>query len=295
MTEAARSGRRPLIGLSSRRWPAALLGSALPPAYADAAVDLGIGDYPAAIAAAGGLPVHLSPDAPAAEIVARLDGVVLTGGADVDPATPGWAAATRCGTGVPGGGAAPAGEQRAGGPVGQLGAGGAPATEPDRDRFELALLRAALDADIAVLAVCRGLQLLNVACGGTLVADLPAGGGDDHARFAGSRHDRVHTVSFAPGSLAASLYGPTALVNSLHHQAVDRLGDGLVAVASSPDGTVEALELPGRSMLAVQWHPESLPGDPGPAWLVATAAARLARAEPGRPRPERAGQPERAG
>lgn len=277
MTGGPGPRRRPLVGLSSRRWPAAVLGAALPPAYADACVDLGIGDYPAAIAAAGGLPVHLTPDAPADEIVARLDGVVLTGGADIDPATPGWAGAARRAPGVPAATTVPGGERHDGGPVGRVGAAVPPATEPDRDRFELALLRAALDADIPVLAICRGMQLLNVACGGTLVADLPAGGGDDHARFAGSRHDRAHPVSIEAGSLTASLYGPTVLVNSLHHQAVDRLGDGLVAVAASPDGTIEALELPGRSVLAVQWHPESLPDDPGPGWLVATAAARLDR------------------
>jgi putative glutamine amidotransferase len=271
VTGAPGCGPRPLIGPSCRRWPAALLGAALPAAYADAGVDLGIGDYPAAIAAAGGLPVHLAPDAPAGEIVARLDGLVLTGGADIDPSTA--LAAAAGGSGIPGGATVPGGDRPVGSPAGRTGVTSPPATEPDRDRFELGLLRAALDADVPVLAICRGLQLLNVARGGTLVADLPAGAGDDHARFAGSRHDRVHTVSFAAGSLAASLYGPSVVVNSLHHQAVDALGDGLVAVAASPDGTVEALELPGRAVLAVQWHPESLPDDPCPGWLVAAALA----------------------
>ena len=272
---------RPLVGLSARRWPAALLGSALPPAYSDAGVDLGIADYPAAIAAAGGLPVHLAPDAPAHALVERLDALVLTGGADVDPTTHGWAGADgRRPEGLSAlGGHAGQGEGRGGldGP----GAGGdapvAPATEPERDRFELELLRAALDLDVPVLAVCRGLQLLNVALGGTLVADLPAGAGDDHPRFSGGRHERVHPVTLAPGSLAASVYGTAVVVNSLHHQAVARLGEGLVAVGSSPDGTIEALELPGRSVLALQWHPESLPGDPGPAWVVAAGAERALR------------------
>ncbi|MST34033.1 gamma-glutamyl-gamma-aminobutyrate hydrolase family protein, partial [Acidimicrobiaceae bacterium USS-CC1] len=94
---------------------------------------------------------------------------------------------------------------------------------------------------------------------------------DDHARFGGDRHARVHDVSLDPDSLAASVYGTTLRVNSLHHQAVDRLGGGLVVAGRSPDGTVEAVEMPGRAVLAVQWHPESLAGDPGPAWLVAAA------------------------
>lgn len=253
------SGRRPLVGLSTRRWPAEALGGVLPPAYAGAGVDLGVADYPAAIAAAGGLPVHLTRDAAAAEVVDRLDALVLTGGADVDPGTRGWER-------PPGG----AGATTAGPPPA---AGGEPppGPEPERDRWELALLGAALERELPVLAICRGLQLLNVACGGTLVADLPAGTGDDHARFGGDRHARVHDVSLDPDSLAASVYGTTLRVNSLHHQAVDRLGEGLVIAGRSPDGTVEAVELPGRAVLAVQWHPESLPGDPGPAWLVAAA------------------------
>jgi putative glutamine amidotransferase len=244
----------PLIGLSTRRWPATTLGSALPPAYADAAVDLGIADYPAAVAAAGGLPVHLARDAPAAGVVGRLDGLILTGGADIDPRT--------------------GGQQRRGGAIGDdrsAETGGSP-TEPERDAWELALLRAALDLGVPVLCICRGLQLLNVACGGTLVEDLPAGAGDDHPRFAGDRRAPAHEVIIEAGSLAARVYGERVMVNSLHHQAVDRLGDGLVVAGRSPDGTVEVMEMPGRAVLAVQWHPEALPGDPGPRWLVDTAS-----------------------
>ncbi|MHB1929890.1 MAG: gamma-glutamyl-gamma-aminobutyrate hydrolase family protein [Acidimicrobiales bacterium] len=154
---------------------------------------------------------------------------------------------------------------------GEGGRVGGVATEPERDAWELELLRAALDADLPVLAICRGLQLLNVACGGTIVADIPAGAGDNHPRFGSDRHDLAHEVRFEPGSLAARVYGPAALVNSLHHQAVDRLGDGLVITGRSPDGTIEALELPGRPVLAVQWHPEAVAGDAGPAWLVEAA------------------------
>ncbi len=290
------TGRRPLVGLSTRRWPASALGSALPPTYAGAGVDLGIADYPAAIAAGGGLPVHLVPDAPAGELVACLDALVLTGGADVDPGTrvavpparPERGGARSSGTGSPARGG-PGGPDGRGGPLlaPDGGPGGSDAswepqlpepgsTEPQRDRWELALLRAALELDLPVLAVCRGLQLLNVAHGGTLVDDLPAGDGDGHARFAGPRGERVHEVALDPGSLAASVYGTSLRVNSLHHQAVDRPGDGLVVVGRSPDGTVEALEIPGRAVLAVQWHPEALAGDPAPEWLVAAARERMA-------------------
>lgn len=274
-------GRRPLVGLSTRRWPAETLGSALPPAYAGASVDLGVADYPAAVAAAGGLPVHLSCDAAAAEVVDRLDGLVLTGGADIDPRTVGWGrppggdqtATTGGGDQTATTGADAPASTGADEPA-DAGGEAPPGTEPERDRWELALLRAALERDLPVLAICRGMQLLNVACGGTILADLPAGSGDDHPRFGGARGDRVHEVALDPDSLAASVYGTTVAVNSLHHQAVDRLGEGLVVTGRSPDRTVEALELPGRPVLAVQWHPESLAGDPGPGWLVAAARGR---------------------
>ncbi len=234
----------PLIGLSTRRWPAASLGGRLPPAYADAEVDVGIADYPAAVAVAGAVPVHLARESDPREVVGRLDGLVLTGGADIDPAEwggpPGWGVAT----------------------------------EPARDAWELALLRRALDAELPVLAICRGLQLLNVALGGTIEPDLPAGAGDDHPRFGCDRHTLAHEVCLSPGSLAAHVYGPSVRVNSLHHQAVARLGADLLVTGRSPDGTVEALELPGHPVLAVQWHPEAVAGDAGPAWLVQAALGR---------------------
>lgn len=239
-------GRRPLIGLSTRRWPGTALGGAVPPAYATAEFDLSPADYPVAVAAAGGLPVHLCPDVPAVETVERIDGLVITGGADVDPAAYGGPPDSRVGP-----------------------------TEPGRDRWELDLLEAAAQLGVPVLGICRGLQLLNVAAGGTLVPDLPADEGDGHARFAGRRSDRAHAVTFEAGSLAAHLYGPATEVNSLHHQGIERLGAGLMVTGRSPDGGIEAVERRGADVLGVQWHPEALDQpDPALGWLVAAAARR---------------------
>jgi putative glutamine amidotransferase len=129
---------------------------------------------------------------------------------------------------------------------------------PERDRFELALTHAALERDMPVLAICRGLQLLNVACGGTLVQHLPdVVGHDDHRHTPGVFGD--HEVRIQEGTLAARAVGAErTAVKSHHHQGVDELGEGLVAVGwSDSDDTIEALELPGKTYaLGVLWHPE---------------------------------------
>jgi putative glutamine amidotransferase len=127
---------------------------------------------------------------------------------------------------------------------------------------------------VPVLGICRGLQLLNVWAGGTLHQHVP-----DHARYDIPATDGVDELAIAPGSVLRELYGERHHVNSLHHQAVDRVADGWVVTARSVDGTVEALEWPGRDVVAVQWHPELLPGattDPLFAWLVRRAGAGLA-------------------
>jgi len=266
--------RAPLVGLSTRRLGASGLGGLFPDAFADAEVDLGVGDYPDAVVAAGGLPVHLSVSAPAREIVEHLDALVLTGGDDVDSSSgPGGSAGRVTPAGSTATGDRSGGAEAAAGSDGS-GQGPCPhrwPTDPRRDRWEIDLLRAALGRNIPVLAICRGAQLLNVALGGSLIPDLPAGRGERHPRLDEDRRRRVHEVTFAPGSLPASLYGARCVVNSLHHQAVDRPGEGLVVVGWAPDGTAEAVELPGRPVLAVQWHPESLAADPAFPWLVRTA------------------------
>jgi putative glutamine amidotransferase len=207
-----------LIGVSTyleagARWGVWELEAALLPAA-----------YPRLVQRAEGLAALLPPDEPelAAAAVARLDGLVIAGGPDVDP--------SRYGAGR---------DPRTGPPA------------PARDAWELALIRAALDAGVPLLGICRGMQLLNVALGGTLVQHL-----DGHAEAVGVFGG--HPVKPVPGTLYAAIVPEETTVPTYHHQSVDRLGTGLVPSAHAADGTVEALELPAERgwALGVQWHPE---------------------------------------
>jgi gamma-glutamyl-gamma-aminobutyrate hydrolase PuuD len=205
--------------------------------------------YVASVVAAGGVPVVLPPAASgpgaAAAALAGVDALVLTGGADVAPAL--------------------------------YGAEPHPRTQgarPDRDDWEVALLRLALDADLPVLAICRGAQVLDVALGGTLHQHVP-----DVVGHVGHQPEPAvlgtTQVRLSPGSLTASILGEEAKVPCYHHQAVHRLGDGVVAVGWADDGTIEALEVPDRRfVVAVQWHPED--GD-DPRLFEALVAAALSR------------------
>jgi gamma-glutamyl-gamma-aminobutyrate hydrolase PuuD len=205
-------------------------------------------DYVRQVSDAGGVPVLLPPIADDVEVLERLDALVLAGGADVDPA--------------------------------RYGADRSPRTGPaatDRDDAELALLAGALERDLPVLAVCRGLQLLTVLRGGTLAQHLPdVVGNDAHGPSPGTYGDNA--VAIAPGSRLAGLVGTEATWACHHHQAVDRLGEGLTAVAWARDGTVEAVELDGaRFVVGVQGHPEV--GDDARLFAGLVEAAR--RAAPG--------------
>ncbi|MDI3418843.1 gamma-glutamyl-gamma-aminobutyrate hydrolase family protein [Streptomyces luteolus] len=208
---------RPLIGVStyleaSARWGVWDLETALLPA-----------GYPRLVQSAGGVAAMLPPDDPAhaAAAVARVDGLVIAGGEDVEPVRYG---------------AAP--EQRSGPP------------NQARDSWELALIDAALASGTPLLGICRGMQLLNVALGGTLVQHL-----EGHAAEKGVFGS--HPVKPVPGTRYASIVPDEGHVPTYHHQAVDRLGRNLVASAYAADGTVEAVELPGLAwVLGVQWHPE---------------------------------------
>lgn len=190
-------------------------------------------DYVRSVERAGGLALVLVPGGPrdAPELVARLHGLLLSGGSDVDPALYGAAPHPKLGRVV-----------------------------RERDEFELALVREALARDLPLLAICRGHQVLNVALGGTLVQDIPSQvqrGGDHDARR--ERWERAHDVDVRPGTrLHAILQRERVSVNSFHHQAIERLGQGLRVSAVAPgDGVVEGVELPDRRFaLGVQWHPE---------------------------------------
>jgi putative glutamine amidotransferase len=235
--------RRPLIGLSGRRWPVERVPHLPQGALQGEEVDLHLSEYPKGIASVGGLPVQLTRDTDPADIVSRLDGLVMTGGADPDPAL--------------------YGED----PHPSLGE-----IERGRDDWELELIRAALARRLPMLCVCRGAQLLNIALGGTLVQHLDEAGG--HALWDTLRTDRCHTVQIAGGSRLEALYGNDLVTNSLHHQAVGRPGRGVVITGTAEDGVVEAFEVAERpEVLAVQWHPEMLAEQPDPAfaWLVAEA------------------------
>ncbi|MFJ8822039.1 gamma-glutamyl-gamma-aminobutyrate hydrolase family protein [Streptomyces sp. NPDC102467] len=208
---------RPLIGISTylekqAGWGVWELPAALLPA-----------GYPRLVQDSGGLAMMLPPDDPkhAPSVVARLDGVIVAGGPDVDPA--------------------------------RYGAERDPRTGPaatERDRWELALIRAAMMSGTPLLGICRGMQLLNVALGGTLTQHL-----DGHVKEIGTFGR--HTVTPVPGTRYGDLAPEVSDVPTYHHQAVDRLGKGLVASAHAADGTVEAVELLGMTwVMGVQWHPE---------------------------------------
>ncbi len=184
--------------------------------------------YVSAVTSAGGRPLLVPPSEDAIdETLDALDGLLFSGGSDLDP---------------PLYGAEPHPTVNG--------------TRPDRDRAELALMRAALARDMPVLAVCRGMEVMNVALGGDLVQHLPdVVGHENHKHTPGVFGD--HDVDMEPESRLAAVLGKRAPVKSHHHQGVGRLGSGLVEVAWADDGTIEGVEDPGRRFaLGVLWHPE---------------------------------------
>lgn len=189
-------------------------------------------DYEESVRRAGGEPVLLDWDAMTPQdALARVDAIVLTGGPDVSPEHYGQTPHPSVQT-----------------------AGAA------RDAFELELTAAAVQRDVPVLAICRGMQVLNVALGGSLVQDIPTErpGTAPHA-VNEPKNAIAHPVTIAPGSRLAAMLGRTeAPVNSRHHQAVATIGDGMTITATAPDGIVEAIEKPdARFVVGVEWHPEN--------------------------------------
>jgi putative glutamine amidotransferase len=240
---------RPVIGLCTAveqaRWASWDVPAALLPL-----------NYVEAVQRAGGLAILLAPDPHALgdpdEILDLVDGLVLAGGADVDPRT--------------------------------YGAERHPAvvhTTPERDDFEVVLARRAIERDLPFLGVCRGMQIMNVARGGTLLQHLPDElGHEDHLRVPGTFDGSDHEVRLDGGSLAARAAGEERhRVLSHHHQAIDRLGAGLTVTGhATGDALPEAIEDPdARFALGVQWHPEADETSRLIAALVAEAAGREAR------------------
>ncbi len=193
--------------------------------------------YTRALEAAGGLPLLIVPNLNAEtlrEIYDRVDGVLLTGGGDVDPVLYGAPNDT---------------ELRS--------------IDPDRDSTEINVTRWAVDDDKPLLGICRGIQVMNVALGGTLYRDIASEYGqavDHDLGSAQSRDFEGHPISVRAGSHLAELLGEThPAVNTMHHQAIRDLGKGLLPVATSPDGLIEGVEREGaRFIVGVQWHPEEL-------------------------------------
>jgi putative glutamine amidotransferase len=213
---------RPLIGITTyaqdARWGVWHLPAALIPL-----------DYVDAVERAGGRPVLIPPSEEGVEeTLAALDGILFSGGADVDPAL--YGAEAHGETDEP---------------------------QRRRDAGEMALLRAALARDLPTLAVCRGVQLLNVARGGDLVQHLPEKvGHEEHRQVPGTFSE--HPVEVQAGSRLQAVVGSGPSVTSHHHQALGTVGEGLVETAWAEDGTVEAVEDPEkRFLLGVQWHPEA--------------------------------------
>jgi putative glutamine amidotransferase len=240
---------RPVIGICTAieraRWSvwdqqAALL----PRAYVDA------------VQRAGGLVAMLPPDPELAidpyQALGLIDGLILAGGADIDPAS-----------------------------YGQEPHPETTGTVPERDAFEVAMTRAAIEQELPVLGICRGMQLINVALGGTLIQHLPERfGHQEHRRVVGSFDGADHDVMLTEGSLAARAAGELVhSTKSHHHQGVDRLGEGLIVSGiSTLDELPEAIELAdGGFVLGVQWHPEAdLASSVVGALIDAAAAARVA-------------------
>jgi putative glutamine amidotransferase len=218
-----------LIGVVGRPIAAGKIGSS-------AAVGVGVG-YLAAVERAGAEPVVIGPRRLETDgarlLLERLDGLLFLGGPDVDPLLYGG---TRHATIV--------------------------GTDVTDDRFEIAMMKAALAADVPTLAICRGIQVLNVALGGTLVPHLPERPGvGSHGRPGTPKGAAMNEVSLVAGSLLAKTMDAERVTCSCHHhQALDRVGEGLRVVAHADDGVIEGVEFDGGWMLAVQWHPEDTAG-----------------------------------
>ncbi len=237
MTETTGASTRPKIGVTS-----------LSVVIGDRLTDSIQHEYSMGIVAAGGLPRILPsfPDLNPADVLDGLDGLLLTGGGDVDPARYGeqpWPETA--------------------------------SVNPERDEFEIELVRLAVAEALPVLGICRGLQVINVALGGSLIQHLPSVTSQQHL-VVGDRSQVAHSVDIAESSALHKIVGAQSIgVNSVHHQGLAQVAAPLRPVAWAEDGLVEAIEYPDHPLVAAQWHPESMQQRPEQRrlfeWLVDSA------------------------
>jgi putative glutamine amidotransferase len=237
--------RRPVIGITGRRFRASDL-------FVDDArlmdglmIDGYFTAYAEKVIAAGGDPIHLSSALDQRTVDDLTDAVILSGGLDLDPRTY---------------------ESEVTGLVG--------AFDTVQDTFDIAVVRQSLTSGRPVLGCCRGAQIINVACGGTLIEDLPTLGVQGHNVRQFPPSSTRHRVELIEGTIVNSIYGLATEVNSFHHQAVNSLGRDLRVSGRASDGTIEAVEHRDLPLVGVQWHPELHDGVEGIfAWLVQAATA----------------------
>jgi len=235
---------KPWIGITGRSIPCEDI-EFIPRRLTGTAIDLHFRDYAIRVAEAGGVPVQLSSSADPEQMMERLDGLLLSGGNDIDPRRYGQSPDPRLGI-----------------------------VDPVRDEFEWALLDNAVHQGKPVFGICRGMQWINVYFGGSLVQDL----GEMTPMHDGPHTDleyRFHSVTTIAQTRAARVYGSHLSVTSAHHQAVDTVGSGLKVSGYAEDGTIEIVEAVDRPILGVQWHGEWTKDlDPGFSWLTATSSRR---------------------
>jgi len=221
VTATTKPTTRPTIGLTS-----------VPVVVGDRLTDSLQHEYSVGVAAAGGLP-RILPSLSGLTAADGLDGLVLTGGGDVDPARYGeqpWPETA--------------------------------SVSFERDEFEIELVRLAVAEGLPVLGICRGCQVINVALGGSLIQHLPSVTSQQHL-IVGDRSQVAHRVDIAEGSVLHGIVGARSIgVNSVHHQGLAEVATPLRPVAWSEDRLVEAIEYPDQPLVAVQWHPESMQGSP---------------------------------
>jgi len=227
-------------------------GPDVPRVFAQVVADMFIVDYGESVFDAGGAPVLLPPAIAGPEytddLMCGLDGLLLSGGSDVDPRIYGSVPGPRSGI-----------------------------LDPLRDAFEFSLVKSAIAASIPILGICRGSQVLNVSQGGSLVEHLEVGTGESHNFFGYAPSHRSHAITIEQGTILHDILGPEAVVNSYHHQSVEVPGEGLVVAARTSDGVVEAIEDADRLIVGVQWHPEWLDDPRLFQWIIDAASRDRSR------------------